>query len=388
MCIHAKGLIAAGAFAGLGIVGMSRTFLGTALPAVRSALNLSLFQVGSLPALLMLGFSVAVFIGGPLSDLLNKKRLLMLGLFLVGVSLALFGFSFRFLVSLSFVVLMGVGGGLIESSSNPLLIRLFPGRETTIMNLHHFFFAAGSLVGPVVMGTVLSRGIPWQWGYVGFGALVIMIPVALAFSGETIGEKGQRLNLSAVGQILRNRAFRVLSFLIFFSSGIQNGIAYWMVTFLKDVKGFSIAIASVSLSLFFICLALGRLSTSYLITRFNEIYYMIGLLCLLAVALWLAIIVEGHLGIVFFSICGLAHSGNLPISLGITGRIFSQNPGTPMGILVTASGLGAAMVPWFMALIADLTTLKTGFMVFELLVLFCIVALGANSKWLALSAEQ
>jgi len=386
--IQAKKLLAAGAFAGLGIVGMSRTFLGTALPAVRAALNLSLFQVGSLPALLMLGFSVAVFIGGPLSDLLNKKRLLMLGLFLVGASLALFGFSFMFLVSLSIVVLMGIGGGLIESSSNPLLIRLFPGRETTIMNLHHFFFAAGSLVGPLVMGTLLSQEIPWRWGYVGFGALVVIIPVALAFSGQTIREKGQYLNLASVGQILSNRAFQVFSFLIFFSSGIQNGIAYWMVTFLKDVRGFAIAIASLSLSLFFICLALGRLSTSYLITRFNEVYYMIGLLCLLAVALWLAIIVEGHLVIVFFSICGLAHSGVLPISLGITGRIFSQNPGTPMGMLVTASGLGAAILPWFMSLIADLTTLKTGFMVFEIMALFCIVVLGANSKWLALSAKK
>lgn len=388
MAVQRKGLLTAGAFAGLGFMGMSRTFLGTALPAIRSGLNLSLFQAGSLPAMLQLGFSVAVFIGGPLSDFLSKRRLLMVGLFLVGTSFLLFGFSLLFLVNLGIVVLMGVGGGLIESSSNPLLIRLFPGRESTVMNLHHFFFATGSLVGPVVMGTLLAREIPWRWGYLGFGCLVIMILVLLAFSGKITTEKGQRFSLKAISHILRHRALGVLLFFIFFSSGVQNGIAYWMVTFLREFRGFSIALASTSLSLFFICLAMGRLSTSYLITRFREIHYMIGLLCLLAPALLLAIVIKGKVAILFFALCGLFYSGIFPTSLGVTGKIFAQNPGTPMGLMATAAGLGATLVPWFMSLVSELTTLGTGFMVFEGFVLLCIALLWFSRKRLTLALYQ
>jgi FHS family glucose/mannose:H+ symporter-like MFS transporter len=338
--------------------------------------------------MLQLGFSMAVFIGGPLSDLFEKRRLLMFGLALLGVNFVLFGLSSVFLLSLAIVALIGIGGGLIESSSNPLLVRLFPDRESTVMNLHHFFFAVGSLIGPAVMGTLLAHEVSWGWAYFGVGSLVILLLLMVAFSKEISTREGPGINLKSIHQILRHRAFQILCLLVFFSSGVQNGIVYWMVSFLKEVRGLTIAIAGASLSLFFVCLAIGRLSTSYLIARFNEIHYMIGLLCLLAVALFLSVLVSGRLAILFFAVCGLALSALLPISLAITGKIFPQNPGTPMGILATASGLGATVVPWAMSLVSDLTNLQTGFMVLELLVLCDIGLLGLNAPRLALAIKS
>ncbi len=61
-------IITSGAFISLSFLGMSRTFLGTALPAIRSSLDLTILQAGTLTALLQLGFSIAVFVGGPISD--------------------------------------------------------------------------------------------------------------------------------------------------------------------------------------------------------------------------------------------------------------------------------------------------------------------------------
>ncbi len=47
----------------------------------------------------------------------------------MGTNLLLFGFSEWFWLNLVGIAFIGIGGGLIESSSNPLLIQLFPGRE-------------------------------------------------------------------------------------------------------------------------------------------------------------------------------------------------------------------------------------------------------------------
>ena len=67
-------LITSGAFASMSFIGMSRTFLGTALPAIRSSLELNILQAGTLTALLQLGFSAAVLIGGPISDIFKRER--------------------------------------------------------------------------------------------------------------------------------------------------------------------------------------------------------------------------------------------------------------------------------------------------------------------------
>ena len=66
-------MITCGAFLSLSFVGMSRTFLGTALPEVRSFMDLSILQAGTLTALLQLGFSTAVFFGGPSVRRIQEK---------------------------------------------------------------------------------------------------------------------------------------------------------------------------------------------------------------------------------------------------------------------------------------------------------------------------
>src|SRR4030042_4699364 len=128
-------VVTPGAFVSMSFIGMSRTFLGTALPAIRSSLELNILQAGTLTALLQLGFSIAVLVGGPISDIFKKKFILMLGCLLIGINLILFGLSEWFWINLFGITLIGIGGGLIESSSNPLLIQLFPGRESMVLNL-------------------------------------------------------------------------------------------------------------------------------------------------------------------------------------------------------------------------------------------------------------
>lgn len=373
-------LITFGAFISMSFIGMSRTFLGTALPAIRSSLDLNILQAGTLTALLQLGFSVAVLVGGPVSDIFKKQFILMLGCLLMGINLILFGFSEWFWINLFGITLIGIGGGLIESSSNPLLIQLFPGRESMVMNLHHFFFALGSLTGPLIMGAVLVRAIPWQWAYIGFGLFALSISLFLLLQKSSASRKKSSFDTKQIKSLLGENTFLLFFFVTFFNSGIQNGITFWMVTFLRDVKGLPISLASYSLFAFFACLALGRLFSSYLITRFHETTYLLGLFSLLLIGLFFAVSSPGKLSIPFFALCGLGHSGVFPSLLGMTGKIYSELPGTAMGVLATGGGLGSVIVPWLMSLVSQMTTLTIGFLSFEIFVILSIFLMGIQAK--------
>ena len=382
-------LIASGAFVSMSFNGMMRTVLGAALPAIRSSLQLNLVQAGTLTAFLQLGFSVAVFVGGPLSDLIKKSRLLMLGCLLMGIHLILFGFSTAFGLSLIVIGWVGIGGGLIESSSNPLLIQLFPGRESTVMNLHHFFFAAGSLVGPLIVGAVLANQISWKWAYWGFGIFVLLIFFFYIFVFGRLPSPagGGGFEKKLFVRLLRERVFLTVFFLTFLANGVQNGVAYWTVTFLKETKGFPIALAGATLSLFFACLAVGRLLTSYLITKFQDAVYLLGLFTLVLITLVGAAIAPGKWAIPFLGACGLVQAGVFPSLLAMTGKIYPNTPGTAMGLAATGAGLGAMTVPWLMSLIAQLTDLRIGFFSFGAFIFLSIVLMSLNLRTLSLATH-
>lgn len=373
-------IITSGAFVSMSFMGMSRTFLGTALPMIRSSFDLNLLQAGTLTALLQCGFTLTVFVGGPLSDVFKKSSMLMAGCLFLGINLILFGLSNWFWINLIGIGFIGIGGGLIESSSNPLLIQLYPGRESTIMNLHHFFFAAGSLTGPLIMGAALARSISWQWTYVYFGLLVLVIFFFFLFQKISSPKIGGGFDKQWIRILARERTFVILFFVTFFAGGVQTGVGFWIVTFLKETRGFSIGMASIALSLFFACIALGRLFSSYLTTKIQEVVYLFSLLCLFFVFLLISIFVQGKWAILSFALSGLATSGVFPSLLGMAGKLYPKSPGTAMGMIATAAGLGAIFIPWLMSLISQITHLQGGFLSFEFFVVASIFLMGVYSK--------
>ena len=375
-----------GAFISMGFLGMSRSFLGAALPAIRSTLDLTLIQAGTLGALLQLGFSIMVLLGGPISDTLKKSLVLMLGLFLLGGSLIFFGLAHWFWVSLVATTVVGIGGGLIEASSNPLLVELYPGRESTLMNLHHFFFAVGSLAGPLIVGTLLARSISWQWGYIGYGLMVLFVLLLLLSQRISSPATGNLLDMRTLVNLMRQKTFLSLFFIIFCSAGVQSGLIYWTVTFLKETHGFSISLASLSLSLFLVCLAVGRLVSGYLLTKFHDILYLLILFSLLLIFLLASIYAPAAWVIPLLGACGLAMAGAFPTLLGMAGKAHPAKPGTAMGLIATAAGLGSTVIPWFMSLVSQLTTLRYGFLLFEVALAIGLVLICFNFRRLKLSA--
>jgi MFS family permease len=218
-------LITSGAFISMSFLGMTRTYLGTALPSIRSSFDLSLIEAGALAALLQIGFATAVFVGGPLSDFLRKSVVLMAGCLIMGINLILFGVSNSFWINLLAMGLVGAGGGFIESGSNPLLIQLFPGRESMVMNLHHFFFAAGSLVGPLIIGTLLARSISWQWAYIGFGLFVLVI-FTFFLSQKVSSPKGKEgFEIRVIGRLMKEKTFLSLFLPLYSTAVSREGLA-------------------------------------------------------------------------------------------------------------------------------------------------------------------
>lgn len=181
------------AFSSLGMVGIFHTILGTALPAIRTSFEVDVAKAGLLGSASWLGFTSSVFAGGALSDIFERQRLLLLACLAMGLSAILLGRWRPLSLNCLFLGILGAGTGMIVSSSSALLMKLYPGKEARIMNLHHFFYAIGAIAGPLAMGYALNQRWRWQSVYVASGVAMLML--AGSFALVKSGEREDRMSL-------------------------------------------------------------------------------------------------------------------------------------------------------------------------------------------------
>ena len=123
----------------------------------------------------MWGFSITIFIFGPLCDVLGMKFLLKLAFFahLLGVMIMIIanGFTLLFIGAL----ILAMGNGLVEAAANPLVATLYPDNKTEMLNKFHVWFPGGIVIGGLVSFGLDSIGIT---GYQ-IKLIVILLPTLI-----------------------------------------------------------------------------------------------------------------------------------------------------------------------------------------------------------------
>lgn len=356
-------VITGAAFAALAFNGMTFAFVGTSLPALRSYMGINIELAGSLMATFQAGFTLFTLVGGLLSDLVRREKVLLLGCILLSLSTFQIGIWVAFGANLAVFFCMGTGVGLILSGSNALLVGLYPQGKGLILNVHHVFFGIGSLIGPVLMGWLLIYQ-RWATGYTGL-AIVIAVLGSIFYRVNTearISTQGKDFGRQ-VGQLLVQRHYLVLVVVSAMAVGTQLALTLLTVLFLTEAKAIPIGTASVVLSAFFVCMVVGRLVCGRLSGQLGLAritLFLLSLQFLTLVVVWYA---AGWVAIVFAAMSGLACSAIYPSLLALTSLLFKAVEGSALGILSTMAGLGSILICWLNGVLAQQTSVGFGFVI-------------------------
>ena len=165
--IRNRTTIALPTFLSLGLMGSFHAFWGTTLPALSQFLEINIEKAATLTAYNQAGQAIACILGGLISDFVRRDKVLLLGCLLLGSGAFFLGGSQSYYVNIMLTFWLGLGCGLILSSSNAILIGMFPERKGPIMNVHHSVYGGLSLLSPLIMAYLLSSGNAWRLGYRG-----------------------------------------------------------------------------------------------------------------------------------------------------------------------------------------------------------------------------
>jgi sugar phosphate permease len=137
--------------------------VGAIMGALKEQFVLSNEQVGYIGGAAIWGFTVSIFILGPLCDVLGMRNLLRFAVLChaAGALLMIFGKDFWMLFSGALI--LSLGNGTIEAVCNPLIATLYPDQKTQKLNKFHVWFPGGIVIGAVASFLLNTAGFTaWQ----------------------------------------------------------------------------------------------------------------------------------------------------------------------------------------------------------------------------------
>ncbi|MGW2178881.1 MFS transporter [Streptomyces sp. NPDC001732] len=166
---------------GLGVAALAQllvlvgtTVTSVALPSVHADLGLSLDSLGSMSLAYGLAFGGLLLVGGHVTDLLGRKRALVIGLIGFAVACAVGGSAPSSAVLIGAYVLQGASAALLSSGALALVSADFtePGERGRAFGIYATVVGGGTAIGLFSAGWLLEN-LSWRW------ALYIYVPIAV-----------------------------------------------------------------------------------------------------------------------------------------------------------------------------------------------------------------
>ncbi len=124
--------------------------IGAIMGALKEQFVLSNEQVGYIGGAAIWGFTVSIFVLGPLCDVLGMRNLLRFALLCHAAGALLMIFASGYWMLFGGALILSLGNGTVEAACNPLVATLYPDQKTKKLNQFHVWFPGGIVIGGVV----------------------------------------------------------------------------------------------------------------------------------------------------------------------------------------------------------------------------------------------
>jgi MFS transporter, FHS family, glucose/mannose:H+ symporter len=329
------------------VFGMIIAMLGAlfGLPAMRERLGIDLAQQGDLFSILFLGLLASTAIVGPTIDRFGSKLVLVSASAMVTVALAAFAFSGGFGAAALAALLLGIGGGWLNTATNVLVSDVYADDRGRMLNLLGTFFGIGALFVPLVMsigfGVLSIQGTMLLCAGVAGGSMVVSLAQPFPPPHE-----GAAFSFGGMLAVARDRGVLLLAVLLLFQAGNEAALSGWTSTYVNAV-GWSPRVATVILLGYWVTAIVGRAfsARAQAWTGKERLVVGCGLLSvagcvvLLAAAGWLPGLAAGAL------VTSLGFSAIFPTVLAVAGDRHHRFAGTVFGFLFTVGNVGSIVFP-------------------------------------------
>lgn len=310
-------------------------------------------MIGYVFALGIIGGGIAALASGFLLEAIGKRRLIFVGILCGGLAVLSITVSNHLTMFGMGVFLTGLSNWLLTAVGNEIVIENYQGnKRSSKLNLLNFFYSAGALVTPAMAGSMLARGIRWEMIFLTPFTLLVILALFAYFLKSNL-PKVPISSLEKVTQLNSTEGWSSNMYRTSVALGIycmlELSYTYWIVVYLREYLSIGIVEASLILTIFYICQAIGRFATGIVIKYVSLYRYIIFCSLIGLAAASLILISKSYVVILCLTILlGLAVAGLYPsiLSYGtlqathsprvVTFFLTSGLTGSVLGMLVTS----------------------------------------------------
>ena len=343
-------------------LGLPDSLLGAAWPQMYLDFSVPISYAGIVSLLIAFGTVISAL----LSDRLTKKfgAGMVTAISTAITALMMIGFSFApsFWVLIIFAIPYGLGAGSIDAALNNYVALHYASRH---MSWLHAMWGVGTLVGPFVMGKVLTANLGWGLGYRIIGYIQIVLTIALfislplwkhiATSNHKEEIKEEAREPIPLRKVIKIKGAKSVMITFFCYCALEASAMLWSASYMVLHAGMDPAKAATFASMFFIGITVGRIINGFLtlkwsddvLIRFGQGIIAIGCLILIFANTMVTVPIG-------FILMGLGCAPIYPSIIHSTPAHFGADKSQSIvGIEMASAYIGTSLMPPLFGLIAN-----------------------------------
>lgn len=355
------------AFIAFVALGLPDGLLGVGWPSIRAGFSIPLDAVGMLLFASVAGYMTSSFLNGILLSRMGVGRLLAISCFLTGVALIGYTLVPAWWMMVLLGVFAGLGAGAIDAGLNTYVATHF-GED--LMQWLHASWGVGTTLGPIIMTLGLTHLDTWHFGYrvVGIFQLLLagnfMLTLPMWRRNDTLAKESTEKRLTdyktPMGETLRQPLVWLSVLLFFLYVGAEISLGTWTYTLLTESRGVDETLAGFFAGSYWFTFTIGRIAAGLVAKRVGVNKLVIGgLVGAVLGALLLVWNPNEITNVIAVALIGLSIAPIFPgMMSGTRTRVGDYFAANTIGMEMTATGLGTAVIPSLMGVLARQISLE------------------------------
>jgi fucose permease len=243
---------------------------------------------------------------------------------------------------MGYMLLLGLGGGVIVTAANALVSDISQSRRATTLNLLNLFFGLGGLATPFISANLLKRNSVRLCYTVAVLTAITLVVHILTPMPPPSGARS--FIFSDVGPVLGRPELFLLAFFLFLYVSCEVGVWNWLAQHLI-AQGIPESRALNILSLgFALGLLIGRVAVSPILISVPAPLVTLAAAVLMTITTYLMLTTRSATvaGILVF-LAGVSMAPVFPTTLAMVGDAFPRMTGTALGVVITCGWIGLAV---------------------------------------------
>jgi fucose permease len=377
--------------AALGMFIYASSVVATPIVLLRMAdeLTFGLAEGGGIEAVRAFFLLIIMIFSGVAAIRFGKTVTLGTGALVLAAGLFAYAAAPLYLVVLGAIVLVGLGGGILEALINPLIQDEHPEDSGRYLNLINAFFSVGVFTSVLVVGELLTRGVSWRLLIAGLGIIAVASAILFFLSGpgtvhrrERVQPRGTTRGVAAAdaavhgdipvwahaGAILRQKQFWLFAVAMFCGGGAEGAFTFWSASYVQLNLGVLARGGAVATAAFAGGMVVGRVASGHLVRQEQLHLLIIGSAVTgvaASLAAWAVSGMVAFVGIVFAA--GLTIACFWPSIQSYAATLMPVDS-TTLFILLSCGGIpGFGLTSWMMGFIAERYGLRNSLLVIPML---------------------